>query len=510
MTRPASLALLYALAWALVAWQHLDQPFGLQDEGFLYYVASAWNEGLRPTAETRLDSYLAGVFLPVRVLFALVGEQVFAARLLLISALAATPVVFVAALRDRLSLPWLAFLAVGLALVPGPVHKAYVGLLNALLLAGLLAAWSQPTPRRVGALGALTGLFLTTRIDVGLLAVAAFPGWCLLHRGRGRPLREPVQAWLVGLVVGWLPVGLVLLAEGLVGGWLDQLLGFGDGMSGRVGAFVTVAPPPLEELARLGKRGAFAWLFWGSLAGPAALAAWVLRRLLQRPEGEAFDAFAAQVLVLGWTLGNLPQYVLERPDLPHVEQHLGAVWTATALAAAAWASTGGPGRLLQASLALWCVASPVLAWRATPTPEDPNPVVWTTLKDRPHPVPLRTGSGLPGLVNAVRERTDEGEAIACLPYAPGIAWLADRPLVDGWVYYVRETARPEREEALLEALRDVRVLVWTDRQGFKQDPALDVVHFMPRVHDAVETHFQSGLRWWRYELKVRRRRAGRP
>lgn len=495
---------LFALGLAYGGYQAERFPFGLRDEGYLYYIAQARLDGLLPYRDLVLHNYLPGLFYTFAAVFAVFGKSVVAARAVQIIGLSLTPVVLWRALRDRVPAPLAVAVGVAMALTPGPMHKFYVGLLNAVLLAALLAAWERPDRRRMALLGAATGLGLTFRVDVGWLGVLGTGGWFVLRHGWVRaPLSElprSLASWLGGLVAAMAPMALVLAGEGILGDYLAQITGFGQGIAPRVGAWTANRPPPIEMgLDVEGARRAL--LFWSSFWPVASLAVATLSLARRVPR----ETTGAAVLVLGWTLGNLPQYALERTGIQHLTQHHGAVLVAAAWTAALLWRRGPREHRLALAAAAFAVLYPVpllIGDSAGSYGKSSDRVTWHALSNGV--VYPRPKADIDRVVEHLITHTEPGESIGVMPFGPGFAWLSGRPLAGPHVHLVEEVWTPEREAEVAKACGDVRYFVYSAQQGDGTEWVDGTTTFMPTLVGCLADLYEPVLEAKSYTLYERR------
>lgn len=455
--RAAGLVFLVGLLWiSSHRWNH---PFGVGDEGYLYYIAEARLNGLLLYEDIALHSYMPGVFYSFTALFALTGPSIGAARIVMAAGLAVTPAVLTATLWHRLPRPLTLGLAATTLLLTGPWHKFYVGLLNALLIAALLAAWDRPDRRRLICLGAVTGAASMLRVDVALLSIPAFAGWLFL-RGPWlgeplRPLAAHVRHWLTGALLGTLPWAVPLILDGQAGAWATQVTGFGAAIGPRIGTFVQVVPPPFPTLEG-GLHQRTSLLFWSSFLGPIALALALAAQAIHDRSPAARARMAVGVLVLGWTLGNLPQYALERPNVGHVMQHHAAILTAAAFAA----------------VTLWRLARPLVLLPTVPLATFAVFAVLGSGGETLQRIELTNGRSFPDdpgaplqpVVEAVLQRGEPRDPLFVGNYLPGIAWLADRQIPGRHVFWMPELAHRIPEAELVGALAGVDIAVVVPRR----------------------------------------------
>jgi hypothetical protein len=142
--------------------------------------------------------YAPGIHHAVEWLFRVTGPSILAARTLLAAGIVVS-VVLSYRLARRFAPPWLAWLPAAVyALVPGPWHKAYFATCTTAFFVLLARALERPDARRFAALGAMTGVTLVTRQDLGLLQLAAGLVAALLPAvwptGFGRAARAPGPA----------------------------------------------------------------------------------------------------------------------------------------------------------------------------------------------------------------------------------------------------------------------------------------------------------------------------
>jgi len=139
--------------------------------------------------------YAPGIHHAVEWLFRVTGPSILAARTLLALGIVVS-VVLTYRLARRFAPPWLAWLPAAVyALAPGPWHKAYFATCTALFFVLLARALERPGAKRFAALGAIAGVTLVTRQDIGLLQIAAGLVATLLPAGWptafGRTTRAP-------------------------------------------------------------------------------------------------------------------------------------------------------------------------------------------------------------------------------------------------------------------------------------------------------------------------------
>jgi hypothetical protein len=135
--------------------------------------------------------YAPGIYHLIDGLFALTGPSLVAARTLF-AAMVVGAAVLAYRVARRLAPPHLAWLPAAVyVLAPGPWHKAYYGLCTVAGFLLLARALERPSLRRAVALGALAGVTLVTRQDLGVLQLG------LLLGAVGVPALRPARFDLV-------------------------------------------------------------------------------------------------------------------------------------------------------------------------------------------------------------------------------------------------------------------------------------------------------------------------
>ncbi|MDJ0868909.1 MAG: hypothetical protein QNK03_22565 [Myxococcota bacterium] len=138
-------------------------------------------------------------------------------------------------LARRLAPPSLAWLpAVVYPLAPGPWHKSPYGFCTVFFFLALARALERPRRRRLLVLGAVAGLVLVTRQELGLaacgLALAAVaarhllePGVATAWRARLRPALREVGLVLGAIALAALPLPLYYASQGALGALLEAV-----------------------------------------------------------------------------------------------------------------------------------------------------------------------------------------------------------------------------------------------------------------------------------------------
>lgn len=278
-------------------------------------------------------------------------------------------------------------------------------------------------------------------------ALAAAPGH-RLHRFAGLATTA-IAVFLLGL--------LPLAGLAHRGGYLDlvlaeylrypkaillivmRLLGLDPAAAATPGAGTLLQRVPLAAL-REGPphRAALALLTYGC---PLAIAGFVLLEFATLPRTAAQRAARAATafVVLVGAVATLPHYFLYRPDLPHIANFMPGFLVLSALLALRWWHTTAEGRWRGAALpgTLAVLALPlVYVWTGLAGPGTGSSAVADG-----RTVPFTAGNGIrvrlapdeQALLSALRDvvlaNSRPGDRIVCLPFCPGIAFLAERRLL---------------------------------------------------------------------------------
>jgi hypothetical protein len=309
-------------------------------------------------------------------------------------------------------------------------------------------------------------------------------------------------AWITsGVAIVWLPVVMLLLAEGSLGSAVEQLV-----VAGARGNAAMSLPFPDFQRLLLGPDRLWASLFFmpafATVLG-VALTMWVWRR--QPGSSEA-------VVVGQWTIMALLAHTVfaSRTDLPHLLQALVAPTLILAYAASlGWRtpalSWGWPARAGSIAIGLWMLMAVV------------------TVNDLPRQYALRSGGAtlqVPGnevivhereavtlrrLVEAIEAATDPSEPIFVLPYTPGIYHLAGRhnptrhdAIMPGYASDIVQAEVIEALESSGTRLVVIERIVWDGRS----ERALAA--FAPELVRYLANHFVAYARIGRFSLMERR------
>lgn len=482
--RFALMALLFAVPSLLAAFA---LPFSPGDEGYHLEVADAIRLGGVPGRDIELVRYLPGPFLPIAAVHALAGPSVIGPRLLFALVSGAVAALAVSLLR-RLSVAAPIAVVAGalLAIVPGPVLKGYVPLAALLLLSGLLSAAGGAGTFR---LGVAAGIALALRIDAGLLALVLSLAVLAGRRMGGR--RAGLLPWAFGAALALLPPVAFVVARGGAASLVAPYLQLARAAAGVTAPGLALPFPGGVE----SPRAMVAALVHGGAVVPVLLLGALVVARWSRREGRTPEApFAGELLLLAVSAAHVPAWLLERPDASHLA--IGAfsflLPAAVVVDRALRPSPVGPplpvrrslGRFVAAALALHA-----LAWSARELPNGDGgslplarpgarPVRFEGIRG---PVPIGAGSRLPAVVEEVRRRTPGGEPIAVFPFAPGIAFLARRPLAGPQRFLAPHNAGPRGEALALEAIARARVVVVNPSFDYGAGGAGRLPVFAPRV-----------------------------
>lgn len=486
-------------------------PYGFGDEGYLHYVAFAIQEGRVPLQDIQLYNYLPGLFYAFAGVFEVFGPDILAARMIMMAGLAVTPVLlYRIALRfvDRR----LAFaLAVVVLLVPGPWDKFYVGLLGLALLHAMLMLYDRPGRRSGWIYGALLGLAFIVRIDTafaGLFLLAAamlLRQWLWPDRtGRLSGIFAPA---LVAAVLITLPMHGLLAHQGILEASYLQIFDFVKGVLPSVAASEKLSPPSLGYLFKFSRQGSTAQLFYLSFVPLILLAlctAFQVRSAIGNPS--ARPSAAILVLVLVWSLTNVPQYALERPDPHHLTQRTTYIALVSGLAAdrsVRWlrdhfrAPAAG---VVVASLFAFYLLGFALKHSAFAEGGtglryiQRSMVTWKRLSNGVT-YPARFGDGTHDIVTYVLANTEGTDRVAAYPFFPGVNFLSQRLMPGRHVYVIPERTRPSVETRVISDLRAERVplILYLPGQNIHGKVGARPINFMGRIHAYIERYYRPVL-----------------
>lgn len=482
----AGVAVYSAYAWAL--------PFVFPDEGYLYYLAAAVADGQVPFRDFHLQSYMPGLFYAFGGPVSLAGGSVLLPRLVMVPWLALTPVLACRCAWRMSAPPFAAAVAVVLLLVPGPWSKFYVAGLSLLVLESVLDLAGQGGRRVAFRAGAAVGLCLGLRIDVAIVGATLVGAATVLGPPAAR--RARLLAAATGATLAWSPFLLLLAGRGVLTDHFRQLAGFlPDVLRRHTG---TPLAPPALPLPWSAGVDVFAVLFYASLVSFAGLAAVVAR---DRHEGVSRRGL---LLLLAWAVLSAPAYVWERPDVPHFTQRAFCFLLPLAVVAdRGWRRRAAPGRwrpslgiaaaaggaLLAGSYVAFGLArgeggSPSALWQPRREVHLSNGVSYWMA---PHAMP-------PEMLERVLERTRPREAVASLPYYPGVNYLTRRPLPGRYVFLVPHVVTsPEVERRYTSDLARARYVVYLPGQSLSNTTRGLLPAYAPSVAARLREDFEVDL-----------------
>lgn len=516
-SRRSPLAAVLVVAGAAVYYmaQAARFPFRLGDEGYLFHVADAVNHGRVLYRDVQLSLYPPELFHLFALVLRIVGRSIAGARMFMAAFLALDAGLAYLVARRFAGRFWAAVVTLVVGLVPGPWHKFYVGHCFLLVLLAALRAAEGDRGWRRFVLGMAVAWCLYLRLDAFVVGLALMA----LVAAR-RTVTDSLRAFVpaaAGLLCASVPLVVDLVRRGILGAFGRQLAGFTTIAAARTSASYRLSPPLVSDLGRWTSAGAFATLFYGSLVLPAGLALVLTLAARRRRRADADPSPGGTSLLSGlilllWVAGNLPQYALERPDASHLSQRMPALVLAAVAALAGAAPRVAWARLLRGAAAVLLLAFLGLYVGFMVRQAQGGSLGAAHLPARTvrlasgQVARIREGSGLDDVVNEVVARTRPGEAVATLPYAPGVNFLAERPLPTRYVYVLPSNAAAA-EADYLDALerRPVREVVFDESFRFTTDEAAAFAHTAPRLAAELAAHYEETLR--RGSLVVLRRRG---
>ncbi len=299
------------------------------------------------------------------------------------------------------------------------------------------------------------------------------------------------------------PLVLLLLWQDILGDYLRQVATFVYLIAPRVTSSQNLVPPALASLARFDALGQTAWVFYGSLAAFSALAAIAVNRLWnfrRRPPDELW----VWAFLLLWMLSNIPQYTLERPDVPHLVQRNVALFIALAVIGRVSMQAALCRGMLGKRIAAAAITMAVAVYGCAATAKHlvhGEGWGWTAASLHVQPqmlsngvvFPSETPSAIAPLVEHVVHNSQPGEAVASLPYLPGFNFLAQRRMPSRHVYVLPEFMRPGLEESVLESLRCVTWVVYDDQQNIHGNERQRPASFMPQIDAYLRANFRPQM-----------------
>jgi uncharacterized membrane protein len=374
------------------------------------------------------------------------------------------------------------------ALAPAFPATAFYGLcimLNAAAQVRLVRGTAAP--RDAALAGAALAVTLLIRPDFGYLFALSLLAAAALTVPRAR-VAHNLAGVALGFAVVIVPYAAVAAAGGYLGLVVRQTFSYPSmmvdmllkGLSGEdrsaAAAGTFLSRPPLSALFTGDLPAAtFAALIYLpvlGIAGYGALAAARVVRLRGETRRKSL-AEAAAVLTAG--AAAFPHYFVYRPDMPHVANFMAGY--AVLAAALAWpllrAARESPViRRAAAGLATAAVAGHLglYAWAGVRSPETGGIAL---ARDRTEL--FQAGNGVAALVRpdelrvleflreTVAANSRPGEAIVCLPYCPGVAFMTERRMLlrhffvddsfparePGWLAQAIETTRREKPPVVI-------------------------------------------------------------
>lgn len=482
-TRPESRfetvrALLGALAMTAAAGlyyaHYIDVGFNFADDGHYAQVAYELWRGTDPH-DIRFGYGLAW-FLLGKGLFTLVGPSHLAVQALFHTMLAVTAgLVFAAVERVTRSLPAAVLAAAAAAIVPAfpaTAFYAFCTLVNLLPQASMARRWRTLAP--LGAVPGALALAVTFQIrpDFGYAFALPF-GLILAASGAAQGLRR-FAAMAGAALAAFAAAHLPLVLAGLMHGTLDlvvadygrypgillRLVRAGLDRTGTetaaAGAGTLLPRPPLSALWT-GPRAAAeqAFVVYAPIVGLAGFALLQCVRMLGAVRRGSGQAAADRLMVAGVLLAaplvSFPHYFLFRPDLAHVANFMPGY--EVLLAVLVWELAGGDLAAPARAPRRWPPPAGILAGLALlaglgvyvmiglSTPGTGSIAVLNGRDSRftgANGVAVRVSESERLLFEELKRLIDAaggpGEAIVCVPFCPGIAFLAGRRMLFGEFY----------------------------------------------------------------------------
>ncbi|MDX2223552.1 MAG: hypothetical protein SFV21_12430 [Rhodospirillaceae bacterium] len=340
------------------------------------------------------------------------------------------------------------------ALAPAFPATAFYGLCILLNAAAQIRLVRGPaTPRNAALAGAALAVTFLIRPDFGYLFALPLFAVAVLTVPRGR-----MGDNLVGAALGFVAVMLPYAAIAAAGGYLELVAGqtlaypammanmLIAGLSGTAqsaaSAGTFLARPSLSDMfAADGDAATFAALVYLPVIGLLGYVVLAVARIVRSHRDVRGSVIAEAAVVLTAGAAAFPHYFAYRPDMPHVANFMAGY--AVLAAALVWpllravresaglrrAGTGLAAAGVAAHLGLY-------AWAGVRSPEAGGIAIARDRTER-----FDAGNGV-----AARVRTDEkqvleflratiaanskpGDAIVCLPYCPGVAFMTERRML---------------------------------------------------------------------------------
>lgn len=418
------------LFYALIAPQ---LRFDIGDEGYVLYIAQQILDGQRLYTDIELFTYLPGLFYLFAGLLHFAKGEITTLNLLLALPLTLNAWLTFRIVKNHAGLLMGLIAAVALMLYPGPWNRFYIPTLNLAILFCVSQFLLTSQTKWLGWLGAIAGIGLAIRIDAsacGLVMLAA----CVMVS----PLLTPpvpkyrlLHTAILGFLLALAVILILIASAGILGDFLSQVYGLGAQITERSTADIKMAPPSLSDLLN---QNVFAWQFYLSLLIPASLAG-LLAWFWHRQEKEC----CFWLLLLVWVGFNLPQYLIERPDMTHLSHRFFSLSIATLIAIQRLLGLAKAGSKTFRCIAISCVLALVcpisfifvslckntnysfLIWLSNPPTAclSNGRCFHYSSNSMAHVIPL--------LDNISKDKMP-GDTVAVLPFAPGLAFLLKMPM----------------------------------------------------------------------------------
>ena len=492
-----STALIYYLSFMA------DFPFGIADEGYLYYVAFALQQGQLPYQDIQLYNYLPGPFYLFSAVFELFGPNILAARSVMAIGLALVPWLLYRNARRFVS-TYLAFaIALVILLVPGPWHKFYINLLGLALVycaVGLYRDWNK---RWALAYGLVLGLAFIMRMDIAIAGFLALP---LLLWGSSSNYWRPsgaqtrrawafkVFAWVgLGFVVLNLPYQIFLWQQGLIGDMYQQYIEIWQRLLQR-SETPGLAIPSIAVLLDLDFTTIFPWLYYGSFIAILVLGVHIFLSAINYGDESNRHRTFMLLIVFFWVLTNLPQYVIERPDLGHITQRSGAIFLPIAIIlqqslTILWTHPHVTRRLVNAIIALLITTYSLFYTQGLILYHHPSST-WYQLSNG---ISFPDRGNLAKMVEYVLKNSDDLEPVAAYPYIPGFNFLSGRLMPGRHVYLIPRYINDKQQQEVINDLRRVRFVFYRPGQNINKISSSEPTNYMSRVDAVIRTDFHPVL-----------------
>lgn len=459
----AVLAVLSAAYYAL----YVDAGFNYTDDGNYAQTAFELFLGRSPLD---LDlSYGVAWYQAGAALFHLFGVDFLLVRLLFFSAITLTTLlVFYSLAGVSGSLLLCALLSGVIALVPAFPATAFYGLcvaLNAAAQLRLASRLGNVTPLDGILAGVAAGLSFQIRPDFGLIFAGSLAVIALLLFW---PERRPAGGKVAGgMVLGFLAVALAAAALAFAGGYESilarQYLDYPKLLAGLLVNGVTGGAGPGPSLTLLARPGlstpGLAALAYGPIVFFVLCAGYGLLALKTHKRNAV--ALAQIVVALAAGVATFPHYFFYRPDLSHIANFMpGFVVMLGVFMSLSKRDAPRPAVLVGAGLSALYLAlylaiglpSPATGSIGVSTGRTETFVAENGVKVRVAPEEY---AQLVFLRDTIAANSRPGDAIVCVPYCPGVAFMTGRRmLLDN--FYADDTFPALRPQWLSTAIAETR------------------------------------------------------